>query len=370
MELDRRPGSDPDHQQVPRRGHQCVGPGRDLRQQPVRIVVEEPEGGGEGSFHQRPHPVELGPELHGDRVRRTGVGTARSRVGVVVGVGGGSQRARGGLRGRRGFVPADGVEAVASASGTALGLADEGPTGAEDHRDLGEEAPRHLAQVGVPHRRAERGHPDQGVVGLDLEQHRLRGAVEMAEERADLAEDGPGRAGGEDPVDPPVHGGPEQCPADVEADGPVRRHQRGRVEQRGRLADRAPPPGVAQLGEGTALTGEGQGLGDAGITAPGADQAGQGVDDRSGYFAPALGVGARLLNLHGHRSLSTPRRAATRTTAYSYLRPAGDNPLPGRQRPGIGFLGRAAPGASGLHLAHEHLRPCPPCPERGTGLGG
>ena len=43
VELDRRPGPDPDHQQVPVGRDDGVGPGRDLGQQRLDVVVQELE---------------------------------------------------------------------------------------------------------------------------------------------------------------------------------------------------------------------------------------------------------------------------------------------------------------------------------------
>ena len=104
VELDGRPGTDPDHQQVARDGHQCVGPGGDLRQQDLRVVAEEPEGGGEGALHQRPHPVELGTEPLAD-----GVGRPRPEAGGrFVGSGGGSRSVGSGPVPVRVVVPAHG----------------------------------------------------------------------------------------------------------------------------------------------------------------------------------------------------------------------------------------------------------------------
>ncbi len=149
VELDRRAGPDPDHQEVAVGGHHGVGPGGDLGQQGLHVVVEEFEGGGEGPLHQHAHPVELLPQL-GLGLRRWrrgragcswpggGAGPEAAGPGSTVGaaaavpvVGG---RPRSGLlaggRGQLGVgdLPAEGVEAAPAAPGTALGLGDEGGT--------------------------------------------------------------------------------------------------------------------------------------------------------------------------------------------------------------------------------------------------
>ena len=175
-------------------------------------------------------------------------------------------------------------------------------------------------QMGVPCRPAEGRDPNQGVTGLDLERYRLAGAVEVAEERAHLVEHGLNRARPEDPVDEAIDGRAEQGPADVESDGPVGRHRCGRVEQRRRLGDRAPCPGVGQVGV----------RGDAHRRGP--------------------GPGRRRHRQHGRRPGRSPRWRRSRTPRAGPRR-GGSCAQPSRTSIAIQPLGRAATWGHRLPLS-------------------
>ncbi len=106
--------------------------------------------------------------------------------------GGTGPAARTGVRGReiagRRVVPAQRIQAGATPSGAALDLGDECGSPAVERGHLGQQAPGHLAQVGVPTFLRAREHLDQRVIGGHLEGDRLAGGVEVGDERRDVLE--------------------------------------------------------------------------------------------------------------------------------------------------------------------------------------
>ena len=264
VELDRRAGPDPDHQEVAVGGHHGVGPGGDLGEEGVDVVVHELAG----AWRRRPRPARpsgrarpgarrIGPSDRPRAPDRAGAGSSsathvpagrghcrrvgrppdgashRHRVGPGAGGPGSGTGRADRCAGRMGPAvrPASGGRRHRSASvrgssqlnayrqnrpPRALHSVSVMRAGARPKSggDLGQQAPGHLAQVGVPARPGAGVDLDQRMVRGHLEGDRLAGGVEVGDERPDVLERLLGGAERPEPVDEAgaVGGGEERSP--------------------------------------------------------------------------------------------------------------------------------------------------------------